>query len=95
MAEDEIIKSYNKLELGNKGYKWRFEPIKEKLLTYNIIAWHNNKKLKITRITENKCISKIITTKGLDVSRFYIQENYNDNLEHKNGKVKIIDFEII
>lgn len=93
MSEEEIKKFFKDNNFDNT--KYGFDTPKKSILTYNVIAWFNNKKMKITKVTKNKCIEKVITYKGLDVSRFSIDRNYNDNLEHKNGKIKIIDFEII
>lgn len=94
MDKEEIEKAYLDLELNE--WDWAgFDNPKQTLLTYNVIAWFKKKRLLIVKIVGNKCIRKVITYKGLDVSRYNIDKNYNDELKHKNGKIKIIDFEII
>lgn len=94
MSEEEIQKAYKKLKLHE--YCWLgFDTPKKTLLAYNMIAQFYNKRMELIKIKGNKCIRYVITHKGLITSLFYIDRNYNDNLEHKNGKIKILDFEIV
>lgn len=52
--------------------------------------------VRIVKVTKSKCIEKIIKSeRGLQISRWAMYKNYNDNLEHRNGKIKIMDFELV
>ncbi len=95
MTQEEIEKAFKEHELDE--WEWLgFNTPKKTFFTYNIIAWFENKRLKITKIiNDKKCEVKIIKHRGLDINRDAISRNYNEDLEHKNGKIKIIDFEII
>lgn len=95
MSEEEIKKAYKRLRL-NEWDLYGFDTPKKTLRTYCLIAFFENKRVRLTRIIDDKkCETKIITNRGLNTSRIYIHKYYNENLEHKNGKIKIIDFEII
>lgn len=94
MTEEEIKEAYKNYKLESSGFN--FDTAKGSLIIYNLIAWFEKKRLKITKIiNDRKCITKIIKFKGLDINRYNIQDFYNENLEHKNRKIKIIDFEIV
>lgn len=96
MTQEEIEQEFNKLNSRFYGCKhWGIDNPKKKLLTYNYIAEINGKRLEIIKIIKNSCIRKVISNRGLNTNFWAIHRNYNDNLEHKNKNIKIIDFEII
>ena len=78
------------------GNGYGFNTPKQTLLTYNLIADFEERKLLMIKLIGNKCVRKVISSRaGLTTSLWSIKRNYNDNLEHKNGKIKIIAFEIL
>lgn len=95
MNEEEIQKVYRKLGL-DKHKNYGFNTPKQTLRTYYLIAFFEDRRIRLTRLIDNKkCEIKIITHRGLDTSRLYIHKFYNEELEHENKKIKIIDFEIV
>ena len=91
------VKKYISKEYGKGWADKEFATSKGTLYCFYLFAEdHEEYAVRILSVTKSKCIEKIIKSKqGLNVSRWAMYRNYNDNLEHKNGKIKIMDFELV
>ena len=93
----EAVKKYVIKRIGKKRADEEFSIPKRMLYWFYLFAEDNPEyALKIIKVTKTKCIEKIF--KGypsLMVSKWATWRNYNDNLEHRNGKIKIMDFELV
>lgn len=92
----EKVKKYVSKTYGKEWANKKFTTSKGILYCYYLFAEHHSGyAVKIIRVTKSKCIEKTIKSqKGLMVSKWAMMRNYNDNLEHKNGEIKIMDFEL-
>lgn len=93
----EVVRKYISKELGKTWTDKEFTTPKGKLYCFYLFAETNaGYALRIVKVTKTKCIEKIFkSSQGLMVSKWAMMRNYNDNLEHRNGKIKIMDFELI
>ena len=93
----EVVKENMRKRFGKWWADKNFTTPKGTLYCFYLFAEANEEyALKIVRVTKSKCIEKIIQSKqGLNVSCWATWRNYNDNLEHRNGKIKIMDFELV
>lgn len=93
----EEIKKYISKVYGRTWTDKNFTTPKGSLYCFYLFAEdHAEYAIRILKVTKSECIEKIIKSqKGLTVSKWAMMRNYNDNLEHINGKMKIMDFELI
>lgn len=93
----EEVKKYVSRTFGKRWADKEFTTPKGILYCFYLFAEsHTEYTVRILRVTNSKCIEKIIKSqKGLMVSKWAMMRNYNDNLEHINGKMKIMDYELV
>ena len=92
MTDAEINEAIEFWELKDEYYN--FDTLFGKYATYCMICFFENKRLKVTRIKNNKCEVKVIKPgAGLSLHWYNVRDNYNKDLE--NGEDKILEFEII
>lgn len=88
MTEKEFEKALQEL-----GFDTKFKNKKEKLYYMYCIASIYRKKIEIVKISKNKCYRKIISEKGIDISKWAMMRNYNAEL--KSNKFEIIEANIV
>lgn len=92
MTDVEIKKAIEKYELEDEYYN--FNTLFGKYVTYCMICFFENRKLKVTRIKNNKAEIRVFKNgNSLSMHWYNVRDNYNKDLE--NGEDKILEFEII
>ncbi len=77
--------------------EWSVEPKfknkKEKLYYMYCVAYIYHKKIEIIKVSKKKCYKKIMQGQAIEVSKWAMMRNYNDEL--KSNRYEIIEANII
>lgn len=88
MGEEEFEEA-----LRSWGISSNFKNKKEKLYYMYCVASMYSKKIEIIKVSKRKCYTKIMQGQAIEVSKWAMMRNYNDEL--KSNKYEIIEANII